>query len=506
MSLINRVSLFFLAALAVVLAGFSLTLYLLAARYLHAQADHRLESALQTLIAATEVHPNDVEWEPTERRITMGDDPGPEQLRWTVHDLDGRLVDCSPNLERSKHKTKSAARSDWRVLTRRIRAGNFVVEQLGKRSRPRHGAILDEFPDGQLPGTIVLPADRKYSGAGLVLTVAVPEGPIATTLRQLAWAMVLLALVVWLAAALGGRWLCRRALAPITRMAASARSVRLAEQNQPLDVAATRDELEDLGHAFNDLLADLRQSLERQRRFTGDASHQLRTPLTAMLASVEVALRHERTPEEYQRVLNVVRRRGVQLRQIIESLLFLARAESDAVLPDAETLPLAEWCRSWLDGWSEHPRAGDLLFQADAADATVRVNPALLGQVFDNLLDNACKYSEPGRPIRVTVERENSDAVLTVADEGCGIAADELSLVWEPFFRSTQARWVGTPGAGLGLTVARRLVALLGGRLQVRSEPGHGSRFRIVLPAAPAQAGQIAEVSEGALGPGVGVR
>jgi signal transduction histidine kinase len=501
MSLVNRVSLFFLAALAVVLAGFALTLYLLAARYLHAQADHRLESALQTLVAATEVHPNDVEWEPTERRITMGDEPGPEHLRWTVHDLDGRLVDCSPNLERPRHKGKSPTSSDWRVLTRRVRAGSFTAEQLGKRSRPHHGAMLEEFPDGQLPGTVALPANRAYHGAGLVLTVAVPEGPIAATLRQLALALILLSVATWLAAALGGRWLCRRALAPITRMAASARSVRLAEQNQPLDVAATRDELEDLGRAFNDLLADLRQSLERQCRFTGDASHQLRTPLTALLASVEVALRHERSPEEYQRVLQVVRRRGVQLRQIIESLLFLARAESDASLPDAEAIPLAEWCRSWLEGWSEHPRAADLVFHAEAGDVSVCVNPALLGQVIDNLLDNACKYSEPGQPVGVSVGAENGAAVLTVADAGCGIAADELPLVWEPFFRSTQARWRGTPGVGLGLTVARRLAALLGGRLEVRSEPGHGSRFRVVLPA---QAGQAAEAGEGAVGPGVG--
>jgi signal transduction histidine kinase len=93
--------------------------------------------------------------------------------------------------------------------------------------------------------------------------------------------------------------------------------------------------------------------------------------------------------------------------------------------------------------------------------------------------------------------------VLTVADHGCGIAADELPLVWEPFFRSTEARWRGTPGVGLGLTVARRLAALLGGRLEVRSEPGHGSRFRIVLSA---QAGQAAEASEGAIGHGVGAR
>jgi signal transduction histidine kinase len=227
--------------------------------------------------------------------------------------------------------------------------------------------------------------------------------------------------------------------------------------------------------------------LERQHRFTGDASHQLRTPLTAMLASVEVALRQVRSPAEYQRVLGVVRRRGVQLRQIIESLLFLARAESDCHLPDAETIDLNGWCRSWLDSWADHHRAADLVVvQTGQTPAPVRANPALLGQVLDNLLDNACKYSKPGTPVIVTVEARADDAVLTVSDQGCGIAPDELPLICEPFFRSAQARWVGAQGVGLGLTVARRLVALMGGRLDVESEAGSGSRFHVALPLFPA--------------------
>jgi len=100
MSLTNRVSLFFLTALVLVLAGFSTALYFLADHHLRSRADHRLETALQTLAAAIEVHPGDVEWEPLERHITMGDDPAPDQLRWSVHDLNGKLLDCSPNLEK----------------------------------------------------------------------------------------------------------------------------------------------------------------------------------------------------------------------------------------------------------------------------------------------------------------------------------------------------------------------------------------------------------------------
>ena len=110
----------------------------------------------------------------------------------------------------------------------------------------------------------------------------------------------------------------------------AARDADAADPRTRLPLPGTQDELEDLGSAFNGLLDRLHEALERQRRFTGDASHQLRTPLTGLLSQVEVALRLERPPGEYQRVLKVVRAKGVQLRQIIESLLFLARAESES--------------------------------------------------------------------------------------------------------------------------------------------------------------------------------
>ena len=486
MSLTNRVSLFFLTALGLVLAGFSTALYFLADHHLRSRADHRLETALQTLAAAIEVHPGDVEWEPLERHITMGDDPAPDQLRWSVHDLNGKLLDCSPNLEKPGEGAEPTTGSGWRVLTRRIRAGSFAAEPLGDGTTPRPGPLLRDFPIGEIPGAVRLPHDRTYHGDGVVLTVAVADAPVAAELRHLMLAMAGISAVIWLTAAFWGRLLCRRALAPITKMAASARSVRrTATDGSLLDVAPSRDELEDLGRAFNDILTDLRQSLERQHRFTGDASHQLRTPLTAMLASVEVALRQVRSPAEYERVLSVVRRRGVQLRQIIESLLFLARAESDCHLPDAEVIDLGGWCRSWLGSWADHPRAADLAVQTGEGATPIRANPALLGQVLDNLLDNACKYSSAGTPVVVSVESKGMEAILVVSDKGCGITPGELPLICEPFFRSAQARWTGAQGVGLGLTVARRLVVLLGGRLDVESEPRRGSQFRVVFPLDP---------------------
>ena len=497
MSLTNRLSLFFLAALAVVLCGFSVILYALAHRHLNAQADHRLDATMHTLVAAIEVHPGDVEWEPLERKVTLGDDPAPDQVRWTIHDPTGRLIDCSANLDRGASSLPTDR--GWRVLARRVRSGRFETEPLDGRVRPFEGGLGDAFPAGHPPGSGTLPADRTFHGDALVLTVAVAEEPVRATLAELAGALAAVSGLIWLTAAVWGRWLCRQALRPITRMAASARTLRRdAEPGRFLDVAESGDELEDLGRAFNDLLTGLRESLDRQQRFTGDASHQLRTPLTALLTSVEVALKRERSPAEYQRVLDVVRRRGQQIWQIIESLLFLARAEA-APLPAPEAVNLVEWCRTWLDGWADHPRAADIGFRPGADPGPVRTHPALLGQILDNLLDNACKYSDPGTPLTVAVAAEAGagEVAVTVTDRGCGIAAEELARVFEPFYRAGSALWLGKPGVGLGLAVVRRLAALLGGRVDAGSEPGKGSWFRLSVPLAAGDS-RVGEAREAA--------
>jgi signal transduction histidine kinase len=494
MSITNRLSLFFLAALGLVLAGFSLTLYLLANRHLHHQTDHRLDDAMQTLVAAIEVHPTDVEWEPLERRITMGEGAGLHQVRWTVHGPGGRLVDRSVNLDHPPDVDGA-----WRLQVRQVRAGKFEVEPVAGRPERILGTLREAFPGAKLPGEILLPRDRTFHGDALVLTVALSEEPAHATLRLLALSMIGVSGFIWLTAAFWGRWLCRRALSPVFSMAASARSIRR-QLNAPafLDVPPTEDELAALGRDFNDLLADLRESLERQRRFAGDASHQLRTPLAAMLGKVDVALRKDRNAADYREALLAVRRRGEQLQQIIESLLFLARAEAEAPLPNAKVLDLRSWCHSWLEGWHDHVRGTDITFRIGDGSALVETQPALVGQVLDNLLDNACKYSEPGTPITVSVEQRQGRTALAVTDRGCGIELDELARIHQPFYRSRQARWLGKPGIGLGLTIVERLVLMIGGKLEVISEPGKGSEFCVIFPHAgtTAESGGTAEPAQ----------
>src|SRR5262249_29540257 len=139
---------------------------------------------------------------------------------------------------------------------------------------------------------------------------------------------------------------------------------------------------------------------------------QLRTPLTAILGQIEVALRRERGTEEYRRVLATVEQKAGHLRRIVESLLFLARADTEAQLPELERLRLCDWLAGHFQTWSEHERAKDIVLVSGAASddahgvgsSVVEVHPALLGELINILIDNACKYSSPGTPIAVRMD------------------------------------------------------------------------------------------------------
>jgi signal transduction histidine kinase len=309
--------------------------------------------------------------------------------------------------------------------------------------------------------------------------------PVEAEIRWLAAALPMISLGLWTLAAAIGRHFARRALAPLTAMSESARTMPFDDGRLPSP--GTRDELEDFARSFNGLLDRLHVALERQRQFTGQASHQLRTPLAALIAAIEVARRRPRTAEEHEHILDRLRGDAARLWRVVEALLFLARAEAEAELPDLERLDLSAWAAEHLRAWSGHERADDLYFDPDDGEPPwTRAHRPLLGQLLDNLLENAAKYSVPGTPIVVRARAEPDAVLLAVEDRGCGIAAEDLPRVFEPFYRTDSARRLGHDGVGLGLAVARRIAAAHGGTIAAESEPGRGSRFAVRLPRVPA--------------------
>jgi signal transduction histidine kinase len=472
MTLVTRVSVAFLVALALALGGFSACLYLLAGLRLRLSLDQELEATLDHFPDRHEAESGRVIWgiyDEAGRRIESAPGAGRPMV------LDGR--DLGPIAIDVATTIEGPDGLRWRVLARRIGGG-----------RPLHGP-----PDGGGGGhRPERPARDGRKGTApardrpsRVLAAWASLEPVEAEIRSLAAVLPLISLGLWALAAAIGRHFARRALAPLTLMSESARTMPFDDCRLPSP--GTRDELEDFARSFNGLLDRLNVALERQTQFTGQASHQLRTPLAALIAAIEVARRRTRTIEEHERVLDQIHHDAVRLWRVVEALLFLARAEAEAGLPDLECLDLGAWAADHLLAWAGHERADDMRFEESDGDPLwTRAHRPLLGQLLDNLLENACKYSESGTPIIVRAWCEPAAVALAVEDCGCGIPAEDLPRVFEPFYRAESARQLGRAGVGLGLAVARRIAATHGGAICADSEPGRGSRFVVRMPGAPA--------------------
>jgi heavy metal sensor kinase len=468
MTLVNRVSAFFLVALALALATYSVAFYLLVRNYLNRQFDDDLHSALQILSASVEVEPDDAKWHPAEHGIDLNQQIL-SHVNWVVCDERGQVIDRSPRARRTDPVFEPIL-----IFARNSHPEARVPVELGE------WRVMQTQLAAPSPKPISEREAHEY--ASLRITVARSRENLTALLNRLALLVIVLPAVVWLVAAAMGRRFVRRALSPVREMADSARSMTKADFDLRLPVASSNDELADLAATFNQLLDQLQRAFDRQRRFTGDAAHQLRTPLAVLQGQLDVALRRPRPTEEYQKTLNVLSDQTAELRQVVESLLFLARSEEEATLPDSELISLAQWLPQYASSWSEHPRATDLATHV-APDAVVLASAPLLTQLLDNLVGNAFKYSQLGTPVEIAAERTGDKVTIRVRDQGIGISPDEQRAIFEPFYRSESARRAGVAGTGLGLSVAARIATALGGQLAATSQPARGSTFTFTIAA-----------------------
>jgi signal transduction histidine kinase len=469
MKLVNRVSLFFLAALAVVLAAYATLFYAIERGQLLQRFEHDLYSSLNSLVAAVEVEPEEAKWQPAEHSIAVASQNAPGALWWVVVGDGETLVQCSPNanfqwidralelareLKQDQTRQREIADRHWRMVTRRL-----VAPAPDRAQRE-----LDEFDE-------------------IVIVVAGSTVDLNANLQRLGVLSCVLPIGTWLVAAAAGHWYCRRALQPVVEMAGCAGNIAATDFESRLPVSKSGDELDELAGAFNKLLDRQREAIETQRRFASDAAHELRTPLTVLLGHLDVALRRSRTPAEYEATLALLRNQTAELQQTVESLMFLARADQEAALPRAEAIALGSWLPNYLARWQGSPRHEDLLLHIDTAGAgAVDAPPALLANVLDNLIGNALKFSPPRTPVSITVGAQGGSAQIDVRDQGRGIVPEDMQAIFKPFFRSRAATEAGVPGTGLGLAIAARIATAIGGELTCSSQPGAGSCFSLRIP------------------------
>jgi two-component system, OmpR family, sensor kinase len=472
----TRISLFFLAALGAVLLGMSACIFFLVRTHEFNRLDEATSSALDELTAAVEFGPEGLEWESGDRQFTFNHGAADLPIAWAVFDLSGQELDRSREVGLSLFEQADSASEppsaeikqwkgdSWRIVRRILRSASDKVSD-----------------DPNSPPPANEPEVKRYRV--LVIAVAVPAGSTLASMRILAISLLGSSLCVWVLAAVGGHWLAAKSLAPLTQMAHGARTISAADLDQRLPSLQTGDELEDLNSAFNGLLGRLQESFQRQRQFSAEASHQLRTPLAALLGQIDVALRRGRQADEYRQALVAAHRQADRLSQIVDSLLFLTREDRDAAAPVLEPIEVYSWLNEHVQSWQEHARFADLQYVADPnGSAWIKAQNILLGEALDNLFDNACKYSAPGTKITIEAAQRPGNIAISVADSGFGISPDDLQHIFQPFVRGQVPREKGIAGAGLGLAVVRRIVTLFDGQVEVTSTLGVGAQFTLIFP------------------------
>ncbi len=318
-----------------------------------------------------------------------------------------------------------------------------------------------------------------------VVQVAVPTRELQLTSVRFLWALLILLPPGILAAAAGGYLISRRALSPVDRISSTARAITADDLGRRLDVPRTGDELQRLSETLNSMLARLETAFRESSRFTADASHELRTPISVIRTSAEIALRRERTPDEYRQALTGILSEAERTSALVQDLLTLARADAGVGGVRRTDIELGEL----IDEAGRVLRAAcdreGLELSVDRPDhpVTVSGDRAALGRLILILGENAIKYTAPPGRLGLSLSEADGGARIVVSDPGIGIGAEDLPHVFDRFYRADRARSRDSGGVGLGLSIAKWIVEQHLGEIEIESEPGKGCRVEVRLGA-----------------------
>lgn len=313
-----------------------------------------------------------------------------------------------------------------------------------------------------------------------IVQAAYPLTDVQRAVSSINRALLLLSPVALLFAALGGALLTGRVLRQVRLLASAASRIRASHFSDRLPVSG-RDEFAALATTFNAMLARLEAAFERQRRFTGDASHELKTPLTIIKGNTSLALSAGESMDAVS--VREIDKAADTMMGLVGDLLLLARSDEGQLGKNRIELLLREVLERAIADVAPPPRAAVRLCVADET-LSVMGNETELARLFSNLLDNAARHTLPDGEIIVTARRDGKNAIVAVADTGIGIAAQHLPHLGERFYRVDDARARAAGGTGLGLSICRGIVEAYGGTLTFASELGCGTTVMVSLPAA----------------------
>ena len=346
-------------------------------------------------------------------------------------------------------------------------------------------STLETFilPDNRPMRQVTLPVMEEGKFTGDVIQVAASYRNVLDTLKSTAFILWLIIPSTLLISIILGYFLTGRALRPVRLMTHAAAKMGVDDLGVRLNKPKSKDEIRDLAETFNSLLARLEDAVKRLRRFTGDVSHELRTPLAVLRGEADLALRRERTCDEYKKSLRIISGEAKHMTVIIEDLLLLARVESKSVALNWIPMLVSDFVEELKNRVQSIYQAKQVSLVTNIAGVSnFYCSQTYLCLALCNILLNAAKHSKPGSQVKLTVKKEDSFLLFQISDEGEGISKEALPNIFDPFYRVDTARNRASGGVGIGLSLALALVKLHGGKISVFSSLGSGTCFKSSIP------------------------
>lgn len=458
-SLRLRLTVWYAATSTVILLALGGMVFFVVNRRLVAQLDGQLRGDFELVESRVIRDPSgQLHWQ------GYGEDPDESEAE---QQIDPWVEILSPSGSRVLHEGPS---SDWKILSSNAHLDDGFTAFSAETERHLHVRVLEK--------------KTRLAGELFTLRVFRSEVELRQALAELGTVLAFGLPTAVLLSAAGGFLLAQRSLSPVGEMAARARQITADSLGGRLPVANPYDELGRLAAVFNATLTRLENSFSELRRFTADASHELRTPLTALRAVGEASLRLDgEDPKSLREALGSMLEETRRLTDLVDALLLLARADTDELSsshpPSIDVVNLVSEVRDTLLILAEEKNQR---IDITAEQLVIRTDRELLRLALLNLVQNAIRYSEAGTAIRLRIKSQDKIGLIEVMDEGPGIALEHQEKIFERFYRVDKARSRDSGGAGLGLSIARWAIELQGGHIELESEPGDGSLFRIVMP------------------------
>jgi len=342
--------------------------------------------------------------------------------------------------------------------------------------------VLADVRDGSAGASRVLALlARTADGSALRVILARQRSDRLAILRRYVPDLLASLLAGTLIATALGYFAVRRGLAPLRLVIGKANEISTNRLRSRLQVADVPVELRELGSAFNAMLDRLEEGVQRLSGFAADLAHDLRTPINTLMVETQVALSRPRTIEQYQAALASNIEEYERIGRMIENTLFLARADSAQLAVKPTRLDLAQELARIADYFEGVAEDAGVVLQLRSVDMVLDADTILFQRAISNLVSNAIRHSQPGSAVVIDAQSTGAGIVVSVTNQGDGIAGDKLHLVFERYYRSDPSRTGGPDGAGLGLAIVRAIMALHRGTATA-SSAGGTTCFSLVFP------------------------